>query len=133
MARKPRVEFPGAFYHIMSRGAAKQDIFVSDLDRLEFLDILGETVSRFGWLCCAYCLMNNHYHLLLETPQPNLSKGMKHLNGVYSQRFNKKTGRVGHLMQGRYNSLLVDKDSYLLTLSRYIVMNAVTAGLCMQV
>lgn len=133
MARKPRIEFAGAFYHIMSRGTAKQDIFVDDMDRLEFLDILSDVVSRYGWICHAFCLMNNHYHLLIETPVPNLSDGMRHLNGVYSQRFNRKTVRVGHLMQGRYTSLLVDKDSYLLTLAKYIITNAVASSMCARV
>jgi len=129
MARPLRIEFEGALYHVTSRGDERRSIFLDDADREAFLEILEGVVSRFGWLCHAYCLMDNHYHLLIETPHANLSRGMRHLNGVYTQRFNWTHGRVGHVMQGRYKSILVDKDEYLLELARYIVLNPVRAGI----
>ncbi|MEA1964608.1 MAG: transposase [Candidatus Aerophobetes bacterium] len=129
MARPLRIEFPGALYHITSRGNAREPIFLNDSDKKNFLYILCSVVRRFNWLCHSYCLMNNHYHLLIETPEGNLSKGMRQLNGVYTQLFNRKHHRVGHLFQGRYKAPLVDKDDYLVSLSRYIVLNPVRAGL----
>lgn len=129
MARPLRIEFPGALYHITSRGNAREPIFLNDSDKKNFLHILCSVVRRFNWLCHSYCLMNNHYHLLIETPEGNLSKGMRQLNGVYTQLFNRKHHRVGHLFQGRYKAPLVDKDDYLVSLSRYIVLNPVRAGL----
>ena len=128
MARPVRVEFPGAVYHLTSRGNAKADIFLDDADRRIFLQFLGKTVRRFGWQLYAYCLMGNHYHLLAETPQPNLSRGMHQLNGLYTQSFNRRHGRVGHVLQGRFDSRLVERDSYLLELGRYIALNPVRAG-----
>jgi REP element-mobilizing transposase RayT len=107
MARPLRIEFPGAIYHITSRGNAQAAIFADDRVREELLGVLGDAVSRFHWLCHAYCLMDNHYHLLIETPEPNLSLGMRQLNGVYTQRFNRRHGRVGHLFQGRFKAILV--------------------------
>lgn len=129
MSRPLRIEFEGATYHITSRGNAKQFIFLDNNDKEEFLEVLYLVVERFNWLCHTYCLMDNHYHLIIETPEGNLSRGMRWLNGVYTQKFNLKHKRVGHLFQGRYKSILVDKDSYLLTLSRYVVLNPVRAGL----
>ena len=127
MARPLRIEYPGALYHLTTRGNARDDIFFSDRDRQLFLDILGEVCERLQWLCYAYCLMSNHYHLIIETPEANLSKGMRQLNGVYTQRFNRCHGRSGHLFQGRYKSILVDRDAYLLEVSRYVVLNPVRA------
>lgn len=127
MSRPLRLEFPGAFYHVTSRGNARAEIFDDDDDRNRFLAVLGETTERYGWLCHAYCLMDNHYHLLIETPDPNLSLGMRHLNGVYTQRFNRRHGRVGHIFQGRFKAIVVDRDSYLMELARYIVLNPVRA------
>ncbi|MCH7937051.1 MAG: transposase [Proteobacteria bacterium] len=129
MSRPLRIEFPGALYHLTARGNARADIFVDDADRRNFLSVLERTVERCGWLCHAYCLMSNHYHLLVETPQANLSRGMRHLNGVYSQRFNRAHGRVGHVFQGRYKAILVEKEAHLLELVRYVVLNPVRAGL----
>ncbi|MFZ5761136.1 MAG: transposase [Thermodesulfobacteriota bacterium] len=129
MARPLRIEYPGAVYHITSRGNARQDIFIDDGDRQGFLTILAGVVDRCNWLCHGYCLMGNHYHLLLETPEANLSLGMRQLNGVYTQRFNRRHDRVGHLLQGRYKALLVEKNGHLLELCRYIVLNPVRAGL----
>jgi len=127
MARPLRIEYPGAVYHITTRGNAYQDVFLDDTDREEFLEILEQTVDRFNWLCHAYCLMTNHYHLLIETVDPTLSRGMRQLNGVYTQAFNRRHERVGHLFQGRYKAILVEKEAYLLELSRYIVLNPVRA------
>jgi REP element-mobilizing transposase RayT len=129
MARPLRIEFEGALYHVTSRGNEKKDIFLDNKDRGMFLDILADVTAKYNWLCHAYCLMNNHYHLLIETPEGNLSRGMRQLNGIYTQRFNKRHGRVGHLFQGRYKAILVDKEGYLLEVARYIVLNPVRAGI----
>lgn len=125
MARPLRVEFSGAIYHLTSRGNARQKVFFIDADRELFLDTLSQVVSRYGWICYAYCLMANHYHLLVETPKANLSLGMRQLNGMYTQSFNRRHNRVGHLFQGRFKAILVEKESYLLELCRYIVLNPV--------
>jgi len=127
MTRPLRIEFKGAVYHITSRGNARQAIFLDEKDFADFLRILSSVLKRYHFLLHAYCLMNNHYHLLMETPYANLSKGMRQLNGLYTQRFNKRHQRVGHLLQGRYQAILVDKENYLLTLCRYIVLNPVRA------
>jgi putative transposase len=127
MARPLRLEFPGALYHVTARGNARNAVFLSDGDREGFLQCLKESVTRYGWLCHAYCLMDNHYHLLIETPTANLSLGMRQLNGVYTQRFNVQHQRVGHLFQGRYKAILVERDSHLLELCRYVVLNPVRA------
>lgn len=129
MARPLRIEYPGAVYHVTSRGNARNAIFVDDGDRQAFLKILQSVVIRFGWLCHAYCLMGNHYHLLIETPEANLSRSMRQLNGVYTQTYNRRHGLVGHLLQGRFKAILVEKESYLLQLCRYIVRNPMAAGL----
>ena len=129
MARPLRLEFPGAVYHITARGDRQEPIFDDNDDRLAFLDLLGKEVQQQGWVLYAFCLMGNHYHLLLETPEANLVRGMRRLNGVYTQAFNRRHGRVGHVLQGRYKSILVDKDSYLLELCRYVILNPVRAGL----
>jgi len=133
MARPLRLEFPGAVYHVMARGNRREPIYLEDSDFSEFLSLLAEVRGRFNWLVHAYCLMTNHYHLLIETPDANLSRGMRHLNGVYTQRFNRRCQRGGHVFQGRYKALLVQKDPYLLELSRYIVLNPVRAQLVRSV
>jgi putative transposase len=125
MARPLRLEFAGAVYHLTSRGNARQKVFFTDHDRQLFLDTLAQVVSRYGWICHAYCLMANHYHLLVETPKANLSIGMRQLNGIYTQSFNRRHKRVGHLFQGRFKAILVEKEFYLLELCRYIVLNPV--------
>lgn len=129
MARPLRIEFAGALYHVTSRGDRREPIFEDDVDRVAFLNILLEVVGRFNWLCHAYCLMTNHYHLVVETPDGNLSKGMRHLNGMYTQASNRRHKRTGHLFQGRFKAILVDKDRYLLELARYVVLNPVRAGM----
>lgn len=129
MARPLRIEFPGALYHVTSRGNQRAAIFQDDADRERFIGLLGEVVERFHWRCLAWCLMPNHYHLMVETPDANLSKGMRQLNGVFTQYVNRRHGRVGHLFQGRFKGILVDSDSYLLELARYVVLNPVRAGL----
>ena len=129
MSRPLRIEYEGAVYHVTARGNARQTIFSDAEDRERFLSLLAREIGQQGWLCHAYCLMDNHYHLLIETPEANLSKGMRRLNGTYSQRYNARHGRVGHLLQGRYKSILVEKESYLLELCRYIVNNPVAAGM----
>jgi len=127
MARPLRIEFEGALYHITSRGDRREAIYEDDTDRHKFLDLLAEAVERFNWVCHAYCLMSNHYHLLIETPEANLSKGMRHLNGVYTQASNRRHRRNGHLFQGRFKAIVVDRDNYLLELTRYVVLNPVRA------
>jgi REP element-mobilizing transposase RayT len=128
MARPLRIEFAGALYHITARGNARQDIYLTDDDRELFLEMLQRVNDRHQWQCHAYCLMSNHYHLLIETQTPSLSKGMKMLNGTYTQSFNRTHNRVGHVFQGRFKGILVEKDSYLLELARYIVLNPVLYG-----
>jgi REP element-mobilizing transposase RayT len=123
MARPLRLEFPGAIYHLTSRGNARQKVFFAAGDRESFLNTLAGVVSRYHWICHAYCLMANHYHLLVETPKGNLSIGMRQLNGIYTQSFNRRHNRVGHLFQGRFKAIVVERDSHLLELCRYIVLN----------
>lgn len=133
MVRALRVEYPGALYHITSRGNHQENIYLTGEDNLLFLEVFSQVCTRCNWLCYAYCLMDNHYHLLVETPLGNLSKGMQLLNGIYTQKFNKIHKRVGHIFQGRFKSILVEKDTYLLELSRYIVLNPVRAGIVTEV
>ncbi|VAW67600.1 hypothetical protein MNBD_GAMMA09-1820, partial [hydrothermal vent metagenome] len=119
--------------HVTSRGVRREDIYHDDEDRLIWLDVFSQVCSRFNWRCHAWCLMDNHYHILIETPESNLSQGMRQLNGVYTQRSNRKHSRVGHVFQGRYKAILVQKDEYLLELSRYVVLNPVRAGMVKDV
>jgi REP element-mobilizing transposase RayT len=129
MARPLRLEFAGALYHVTSRGDRRENIYEIDHDRQAFLSVLADVCAQCNWVCHAYCLMDNHYHLLIETPDSNLSRGMRQLNGVYTQTHNRWHGRVGHVFQGRYKAILVEKNSYLLELARYIVLNPVRAGM----
>jgi putative transposase len=133
MARSLRIEFPGALYHITSRGDGQENIYLSDEDRILFLNIFSDVCRRCDWKCYSYCLMSNHYHLLIETPQGTLSKGMQLLNGIYTQKFNRLHRCVGHVFQGRFKGILVQKDNYLLELSRYIVLNPVRAKMVISV
>ena len=129
MARALRIEFPGAFYHVTSRGNERKAIFKSLQDREKFLSYLESATERYGAVVHVYCLMDNHYHLLLETPLWNLSKIMQHINGAYTTYFNTKRERSGHLFQGRYKAILVEADEYAKELSRYIHLNPVRAAM----
>lgn len=128
MARPLRIQYPGALYHVTARGNAYQNIFRDDKDRFIFFDKLADVARVYGLICYAYCLMDNHYHLLLETPEANLSKAMRDLNGNYAQAFNVRHKTVGHLLQGRYKAFLIEKEPYLLSVVRYVVLNPVRAG-----
>ncbi|NOZ10872.1 MAG: hypothetical protein GXP09_07540 [Gammaproteobacteria bacterium] len=125
MPRPPRIEYENAFYHVMNRGRARQTIFHDERYYRAFLDTLSEVHRRFHCIVHAYCLLGNHYHLLLETPHANLSRIMRHINGVYTQRYNRLKKTDGPLFRGRYKALLVDKEAYLLQLSRYIHRNPI--------
>ena len=129
MARPLRIQFPGAFYHVTARGNEQKNIFRSNRDREKFLSYLESAVDRYGVVIHAYCLMDNHYHALIETPKGNLSQIMRHINGAYTTYFNTKRRRAGHLFQGRFKAILVDRDEYATTLSRYIHLNPVRAGM----
>jgi REP element-mobilizing transposase RayT len=121
---------PGGIYHVTSRGNRRECIYLDDLDRRRFLRNLDDVVRRFEWLCHAYCLMGNHYHLVVETPKANISAGMQRLNGLYAESFNRRHRLSGHLFQGRFFSTLIELDTHLLELARYVVLNPVRAGLC---
>ena len=129
MARPLRIQYPGAFYHVTSRGNERKAIYRNDKDRTKFLSYLESASERYDALIHAYCLMDNHYHLLLETPRSNLSRILHHVNGAYTTYFNVKRDRCGHLFQGRYKAILVEKDAYCQELSRYIHLNPVRAGI----
>jgi len=127
MARQLRIEFPGAFYHVTARGNERKAVFKSIKDREQFFSYLESASNRYGAIIHAYCLMDNHYHILIETPLGNLSKIMQHINSAYTTYFNIKRDRSGHLFQGRYKSILVEVDEYAKELSRYIHLNPVRA------
>jgi len=129
MGRPLRIEYPGALYHITSRGNERKEIFLDDADRVHILEIIKDYHARYGILIHGYVLMDNHYHLLLETPKRNILKVMHGLNGGYTGYFNRRYGRSGHLFQGRYRGILVERDTYLIPLSRYIHLNPVRAKL----
>ena len=129
MSRPLRLQTPGGIYHVTARGNARRPIFEDDDDCARFLVVLASTVARYRVLCHAYCLMGNHYHLLVQTLEPNLSVAMRQLNGVYTQRFNRRHDRCGHVLQGRFGAQLVDGDAYLREVCRYILLNPVRAGL----
>lgn len=129
MSRPLRIEFPGAIYHVTSRGDRREAIYRDEVDRQTQLEVLAQAADRFDAQVLAYCLMGNHYHLVLHTRQGNLSRLMRHFNGVYTQAYNRRHGLVGHLFQGRFKAILVDRDAYLLALCRYVERNPVAAGL----
>ena len=129
MTRPLRLEFPGALYHITSRGDRQKAIYLDDHDREGWLSVLARVCRRFNFIVHAYCQMTNHYHVMLETVEGNLAQGMRQLNGIYSQDFNRRHHLVGHVFQGRYKAILVQKECYLLELARYIVLNPVRAGM----
>ena len=128
MARPLRIEYPGAFYHITARGNDRKDIFRSRKDRERFLFYLDSATQRYQAIVHAYCLMTDHYHLLLETPDGNLSRIMQQINSAYATHFNVKRRRAGHLLEGRYHAILVEADAYAKEFSRYIHLNPVRAG-----
>ena len=130
MARALRIELPGGLYHVTARGDRREAIYLCDADRQRWLDLLGEVCTRYNWLCHAYCLMDNHFHILVETVDGNLSAGMRQLNGVYTQWHNRAHNRVGHVFQGRFKAIMVQREAYLLELARYVVLNPVRAGMC---
>ncbi len=127
MSRPLRVSYPGAVYHVTERGNERKRIVRDDQDRERFLAIVGDMVEQYQVLCHAWVFMDNHYHLVLETPQANLSSAIRHVNGVYTQAFNRRHQRVGHLFQGRLKAILVQQEAYLLELCRYVVLNPVRA------
>jgi REP element-mobilizing transposase RayT len=129
MARPLRIEFPGATYHVTSRGNEQRNIFYGDDDRHAFLTFLGDAARRFGWSITTWVLMTNHFHLVLQTPEPNLSKGMQWLNGTYAAWFNRRHNRSGHLFQGRFKAFLLQKETYYAEVLRYVVLNPVRAKL----
>jgi REP-associated tyrosine transposase len=129
MSRPLRTVFAGGAYHVFARGNAKQEIFSDDRDHHIFLDVASDAILRFSWQCLAYCLMPNHYHLVVKTSGADLSRGMRQINGVYAQRFNRRHDRVGHLFQGRFGATLIQADEHLLEAIRYVVQNPVRAGL----
>jgi REP element-mobilizing transposase RayT len=132
MARPLRIELHGGLYHITSRGDRREAIFLDDADRRQWLTLLGEVCARYNWFCHAYCLMDNHFHIVVETVDSNLSAGMRQLNGVYTQWHNRTHDRVGHVFQGRFKAVMVQREGYLLELARYVVLNPVRAGMCNQ-
>jgi putative transposase len=132
MPRRPRFQSPGAIYHVTSRGTEGRDVFLDDLDRQLFLSVLAKVVQDLSWACAAYCLMTNHFHLLIQTLNADLAVGMHRLNGADANYFNRRHDHVGHLFQSRYGAEVVGRESHLLESCRYIVLNPVRAGLCRQ-
>lgn len=129
MSRPLRIEFPGALYHVTSRGDRREDIFVDDTDRARLLAVVAQGLARFDAQMLAYCLMSNHYHFVVHTRQGNLSALMRHVNGVYTQAFNRRHGKVGHLFQGRFKAVLVDREAYMLEVCRYVELNPLRAAM----
>ncbi|QMU56569.1 MAG: addiction module toxin RelE [Candidatus Mycalebacterium zealandia] len=129
MARPLRVEYQNAYYFVTSKGNASQRVFISSDDGKLWMNTFESVCSRFGWICHAYCLMGNHYHIVVETPKANLSAGMRQLNGVYTQAFNRKHNRSGHLFTGRFNSVIFQKEKYLKRVIRHTLSNPVRKGL----
>lgn len=125
-------ELAGGLYHVTARGDRREAIYRDDEDRAAWLALLGAVCRRFNWRCHAYCQMTNQYHVVVETPKGNLSKGTCQLNGVYTQDTNRRHGLVGHLFQGRFKAILVERDAYLMELGRYVVLNPVRAGMVRQ-
>ena len=130
MARRPRAEAEDAIHHVTARGVARRPLFRDDLDRVRYLRMLGIVVGGQAWRCLSYCLMDNHVHLLLETPKPNLARGMQRLHGDYGRSFNHRHGLNGHVFQGRYHTVRIQSDRQLWAAAAYIADNPVEAGLC---
>ena len=128
MPRKPRLEAPGAIHHVVAKGNAGEAIVRDNRDRLTFVQRLAQAIAKHGWSCLAYCLLDNHFHLVVETPEPNLGVGMKWLKASYAQDFNHRYERVGHVFGGRFYSMLVERDSHLTAAIAYVALNPVRAG-----
>ena len=129
MSRPLRIQYPNAWYHVMNRGRRGEELFTCKEDFNTFIDLLKDLVDEYKVNIAAYCLMSNHYHLLIQTPGANISRSMRHLNGIYTQRYNRRHNYDGQLFRGRYKCILVDADSYLLELVRYIHRNPLEAGM----
>ena len=129
MSRPPRRQAPNGLYHVTSRGNRGEPIFLCSVEFRRFLAILEQATKRFGWRFLAYCLMRNHYHLVVRTPEPNISQGMHYLNGTYARWFNRRHGHQGHLFQRRFHAAAIESDWHLLESCRYVVLNPVRAGL----
>jgi len=132
MARPARIEYPGAVYLASTKAIRGRPIYASDVDRELFLDILGLVLDRFGWVCHGYCLNDDRYQLLIETPQANISRGMRQLNGLFTMRVNRLHDRLGHIFQGRFKAIVIEKEAWLLELCRYMALVPVQAGLVGQ-
>jgi putative transposase len=130
MARAARVQIAGGMYHVTARGNRRQPLFEDDCDRDRFIAFLGRTIEGYSWVCHGYCLMDNHYHLVVETPRANLSRGMHRLNSGYAHWFNWRHDFDGHLFQSRFHAVLVESHWHQIELSRYLAINPVAAGLC---
>jgi putative transposase len=129
MARPLRIELAGGLYHVTCRGNRREDIYLEDADWAAWLAVFAQVCARFNWRCHAWCQMTNHYHIVVETAEANLAQGMQQLNGVYTQHVNRAHNRVGHVFQGRYKAILVEKEGHLLELVRYVVLNPFRAGM----
>ena len=127
--RRARSELPNGVYHVTNRGTDERPIYLDDIDRKTFLTLLGSVVVLHDWTCHAFCLMTTHYHLIVETDQPNLSRGMRRLNGGYAQSFNERHDRRGHVFGGRYSVYVIDRDDHLEASCLYVLENPVRAGL----
>jgi len=130
MPRAPRIQVPGGIYHVNSKGCAERFIFLDDIDRTSFEQILARVVTKHEWSCSSFCLMGTHYHLLVTTPLGDLAAGMQSLNGLYAQTFNRRHGAAGHVFKSRYHAEFIQTDSHLLETTRYVALNPVRAGLC---
>ena len=130
MGRAPRIEPTEGSLHVTARGVRRDRIYIDDSDRRMFIAFLAQSVNRFRWTCLAYCLMTNHFHLVVSLSSPNLAKGMHRLNGLYARRFNERHGHVGHLFEARYASTVITSEEHYLDAIRYVVLNPVSAGLC---
>jgi putative transposase len=130
VARRLREDLPDSIHHVFARGNRKQALFHDDRDRRTYLGLLAQTARRMRWRCLAYCLMDNHVHLVIETRDANLGAGMQRLHGTYAQGFNRRYGAVGHLFQGRYGSVRITSDPQLWAVVRYVAVNPVEAGVC---
>ena len=130
MPRPPRPQFAGARYHLMSRGVARLPVFRDDEDRDAFLTMFGKVVRELGWKCLGYCLMETHYHLVVETPEPNLARGMQRLNSCFAANFNRRHGGRGHVFERRYHAVVVESEGHLFTLHGYLAANPLRVGLC---